>query len=208
MMIRDEGYQFKPMEKVLAAVRSRSACVAPPTAFRKSSQRRLVLVVGWQLVSLTLRGQSCALPLPTIQRPRHRLGELPPLLALLGLHNVLAALAVPALLELLAELLVEGQALVGLLLGLALVVVILVVRVDKVGLIVVAALYETRGFEGDGALVAGLVPCFGARVGDAARDGHDDEEGEAEEEHHDDAEGDEVFVHNCGSVVKLFWSCE
>lgn len=176
-----------------------------PTA--KSSQRRLVLVVGRQLVGLSLRGQSCALPLPAVQRPRHRLGELPPLLALLVLYNVLAALAVPALAELLAELLVEGQALVGLVLGLALVVVVLVVRVDEVGLVVVAALDEARRLERDGALVARPVPCFGARVGDAARDGHDDEEGEAEEEHHDDAKGDEVFVHVCGSVVQVFWSC-
>jgi hypothetical protein len=173
-----------------------SSCIYRVEAARLWRRNRcLVLDVGWQILSLTLSRLSRPPPLPAVQRPRHRLGELPPLFPLLDLDDILTAFAVPALLELLPELLVEGQGLVGLLLCLALVVVVLVIGVDKVGLIVVRIVNKTGRLEGDGALVAGLVPGFGARVGNTSCNAHDEEEGHGQEDQHDDAEGDEIFVH-------------
>lgn len=159
------------------------------------ASRHLVLDVGRQLICLALSSLSSPPPLAAVERSGHGPGKLPALLPLLVLDNLFAAFAVPALLELLAELLVEGQGLVGLLLGLALVVVILIVRVNEIRLVIVAVLDKASRFQADGALVAGLVPGLGARVSDAAGDGQDNAEGHGEEEHHDAGEGDKIFVH-------------
>lgn len=162
---------------------------------------RLGFGVSWQIVrGLHLGGSpSGHPPLAAIQLPRHRLGQLPPLLPLLLLQDVVLSFACPDLPELLAELLAKSDVLVSLVFSLALLVLVLVLGVVKVRVIVIVAIFDEaisfRRLEADGALVAGFVPGLCARVCDATGDAEDGKKGKRKEEQHHDAKGDEVFVH-------------